>query len=476
VRILRPSEASKADSHRLLEGEAKEDISVSDEEFIGYFDAFMVRYREVIERYFPTIGQFLTLYAKYPFETIVIRSGPSGVICLRKPAPVASFTFLKWGDWPAGVQTIFEIQEYFDAPFLSFDFQSKSYQRVRGEMDGARTALTDALDVFWHFLDENQFAAICEELLKAEGIEIQRETAPKSPIPNVDALGTLLIPEPGGYRREEKWGFRFHSQHSTRVSTDTIREAEDAVGSDTDVDVICILTSSDLTTIGKYVSVRSDRVRVWDRFVLNTLINRHLDSFSTYFEKYPLAVQALSEEFGNRESPHYEELRLELERCPSGQAQFARYEEICTRLISYVFSHTLGPPYRQPVTSDRVHRRDVVFRNLQGSDFFRRIAQRFDADFLIVDFKNYSKAIDSSVVESVSKYANKALGRFILLVARKGMAPSAGKALLRLHRDENTVIITVSDAQLLEMVARKDKGEDPDALLEDLLNEFLLQF
>jgi len=38
------------------------------------------------------------------------------------------------------------------------------------------------------------------------------------------------------------------------------------------------------------------------------------------------------------------------------------------------------------------------------------------------------------------------------------------------------LVLVIDDMQLLEMVARRDQGEEPADVLSDLLDEFLLQF
>lgn len=59
----------------------------------------------------------------------------------------------------------------------------------------------------------------------------------------------------------------------------------------------------------------------------------------------------------------------------------------------------------------------------------------FGADFIIVDFKNYRDEIDSDVIETVSNYANRALGKFVVAVSRKGGGSAARGGQLRVFKD-----------------------------------------
>jgi len=136
----------------------------------------------------------------------------------------------------------------------------------------------------------------------------------------------------------------------------------------------------------------------------------------------------------------------------------------------------LGAPKVQHRTSDGTQRRDVLFRNERANKFFVRVAERFAADFIIVDFKNYADPVGGSVVQDVAKYANKALGRLVCIVARNGAAASASAVQERIYRDTDTVVLVLSDAQVLEMIERRERGENPADVLEDVLDELLMRF
>jgi hypothetical protein len=95
---------------------------------------------------------------------------------------------------------------------------------------------------------------------------------------------------------------------------------------------------------------------------------------------------------------------------------------------------------------------------------------------MIVDFKNYTEPIGSDVLYDVEKYANDAIGRFILLVSRQGPKVGIETTQIRLYRDRQVMVLAIGDAHVLEMVARKERGESPEDVLEDLLDEILMLY
>jgi hypothetical protein len=204
--------------------------------------------------------------------------------------------------------------------------------------------------------------------------------------------------------------------------------------SEKEVDVVCLMTSGDLTSIGNHITVNNPRIRVWDRHILDRLVNIHLQVLRDYFTEYPLAIETLTQEIVARQadpsttSGRRDEFEISLAACPSGQKHFSKYERIGIELWQYIFDEKLGRPKPQSSTSDKAQRRDVLFPNRRIGPFFQRIAQRFDADFVIVDFKNYESPITPKVIKEVEHYANKAIGRFIVVVSRVGPSKTVERA------------------------------------------------
>ena len=96
--------------------------------------------------------------------------------------------------------------------------------------------------------------------------------------------------------------------------------------------------------------------------------------------------------------------------------------------------------------------------------FFQCIAERFAAP------------IDSGVLNDVEKYANDAIGKFILVVSRKGSEKGAEAIQIRLYRDRQVMVLAISDAQMLEIIERKERGENPEDVLDDLLDKVLMLY
>jgi hypothetical protein len=458
-----------------------ERMNVSDQALTDYVRAMIETYRSTLEQFFPKIASSIPFYAEYPFETLILRIGPNGVMIGHKPSSISSVKVMRPGDFEPPLETIniLDIAKRWQVPGMSFDTRPRNYNAEEAKADGRLRALDSALDYFWQTASPTVFEQLCRRLLGEEKVLL--ENSIDGPVDTgFDSKGKVRLTEPGGFQRFEQWAFQFKHYPKSRVSANLLRELEALLEeSNNQLDVICLLTSGDLTSIGSYITVSNPRIRVWDRHSLNRLINLHLRTFRDYFSEYTVALETLSElpaetrDVTTISPSRAKEFEFRLTACPSGQKHFAEYERIGIEIWEYLFKDKLGTGKPQSGSSDRSQRRDVLFPNRRVGSFFQRIAQRFDADFVVVDFKNYGKPVTPEEIKEVEQYANKAIGRFIVVVSRVGANKPVERAQHRLFRDKDTVVLTLSDAQMLEMIGRKEHNQNPEDVLEDLLDEFL---
>lgn len=456
-----------------------QNMNVSDDDLIKYTKWFFENYRTTIKRFFYSFSPYINFYSDYPFKTSILRLGENGIITGHRSYKKPEIRILRPSDFdpPLSLINIFDIQKRLKATFFTFSFVNRKYDASEAEIDGKRQALNDALNLFWLLVEPLSFAKLCEQLIKAEGVNSTQKNIDEGD--KFDAIGEITFDEPGGSRRVETWAFDYKTYRKHRISAKELRESEQFLTKNTQFDVICLITSGDLTSIGNNIVVNNPKIRIWDRYILNVLVNEHLDILEEYFSGYKLAVTTLQEELEKKTtipSNGYQLFEEKLKNCPPGQEHFTDYENICVDIFKFIFSSKLGEPKYQSRTFDKKQRRDILFRNQQTSRFFQRIANKFGADFIILDCKNYSAPIESDVVFDVAKYVNKALGRFIIVASRYGSSSSVEAAQLRVMRDDDAIIIIISDVHLLEMLRIYEKNENPEDVLEDLVDEALLKY
>jgi len=476
VRLYPPSTLTIQESLERLEAEERlGDMDVSDATIMLYAQEFLRHYRATIDRFFASLAPHLPLYARHPFEISILRIDSNGVIICYRPGKQASVRLVHEQELksPLARISIFDIKERWNAIFMMFDFSVRTYDGGEAEIKGVGRALADALYCFWMAITKNAFGELALEFLRAEKVNLESEICDYER-EHFDALGEVLLTEAAGFRRSERWAFQFKDHKNNRVTVGDLHELETYLNEHGErIDVICLITSGDLTSIGNNIVVSNPRIRLWDRDVLDRLVHEHLEVLEKYFTTYPFAIETLNKEHSLAEPKRLKEFQRKLLDCQSGQRHFSQYERLGIEIWCYLFNEELGEPKIQRGTSDRVERRDVLFRNMRRSSFFQRVSDRFDADFVILDFKNHLKPVNSGAIKQASLYANKALGRFVIIVSRKGNSASAVKAQHRFLEKE-TIVLSVSDDQMLEMIARKERGENPADLLSDLLDDLLI--
>jgi hypothetical protein len=163
------------------------------------------------------------------------------------------------------------------------------------------------------------------------------------------------------------------------------------------------------------------------------------------------------------------ELRAKLRACPPGESSWKEFQNICGEILTY----TLVPPLLQPKeeisTSNGRQRRDLIFHMpYNASNFWTWIMLTFKAVALIVECKNYSQELQADELTITSKYLDDTrLGLFGIIVSRKGYSESARDEQKRLWINDNKMILSLTDEDLVKMLRLKQAREDPAKVIDN---------
>ena len=172
-----------------------------------------------------------------------------------------------------------------------------------------------------------------------------------------------------------------------------------------------------------------------------------------------------------------EKLKKELHDLDCGHQKWREYEELVVGIFQYLFVSSLGIPIIQKYTSDGLERRDILFQNISDDFFWRRIREKHDGEFILVECKNYCKKIGKKEVRDASQYLRKkSIGRFGLIASRKFPSKSAIKERKQEFRENDKLILFVDDETLNKMIDKKIQNEEPVDVLNDLRAEFLIKY
>ena len=95
---------------------------------------------------------------------------------------------------------------------------------------------------------------------------------------------------------------------------------------------------------------------------------------------------------------------------------------------------------------------------------------------VLVEFKNYDREeIGKDEVNQTRNYLTQPMGRLAILCSNREPNKAAHLKRNSIFSEDKKVILFLTTKHLLEMLAIKERGEDPSDLIMDLLERFYLQ-
>jgi hypothetical protein len=249
------------------------------ERLAAYTSRYLKAYRETVEKWFHKFGEALPRYRQSAYRINYYQIGDFGVIVGYSPAEIEGHQFWTNSDFEPPLTTIniVDLTKYWDATWTWFDLSGqRSFSEDEAIQEGVQQAISDALDLFWGIVPQDFFERFCLEMLTRQSLTFYNSVHRPPPAPIV-SLSSVKLDEPAHFLRTEEWAFAFEgmTNSSDHRVTESVRALERLAETEP-FDVLCLVTSQDLTSIGKHVAVANPKIRVWDRSVLRRLVNDNL--------------------------------------------------------------------------------------------------------------------------------------------------------------------------------------------------------
>jgi hypothetical protein len=104
------------------------------------------------------------------------------------------------------------------------------------------------------------------------------------------------------------------------------------------------------------------------------------------------------------------------------------------------------------------------------------IVNHFDSRYIIFEFKNYSSQIKQGQIYTTEKYLFRAaLRSTAIIISKKGADKNALAAARGALRENGKLIVNLTVDEICDMLDLKDKGDDPNAVLVDKVDEMLMK-
>jgi Restriction endonuclease len=169
------------------------------------------------------------------------------------------------------------------------------------------------------------------------------------------------------------------------------------------------------------------------------------------------------------------DLCKELKSVKRGKTTWSQYEDICARILKYLFPNDLQGWHKQKSTDGGANRYDFVCRVRPTTEFWRFLVDHLNSRYVIFEFKNYSEKIKQGQVLTTEKYLlDRGLRKVAIIISRIGADNNAICMMQGAMREHGKLILALDDEGVCKMLHMKEQGEDPTDFLFELTDDFLL--
>lgn len=218
--------------------------------------------------------------------------------------------------------------------------------------------------------------------------------------------------------------------------------------------------------------VRAAGIELWDLPTLTKLFKTQLSSAPVSF--YAALLQA---SMASAEVPSPElSLIGKLKACRPGKEDWLVYQSLIGNILETLFFPALAKPIAEHSDKAKANRRDFIMPNYAEKGFWAFLRDKYQADYVVVDAKNYSRRASKSDVLQIANYLKPhGAGMFGLILSRAGGDAYGCEHTVReqwiIHRK---LILILDEEDVRAMLTAKSERRAPEEVLAQKLESFRL--
>ncbi|MFJ3396393.1 hypothetical protein ACIPM5_05160 [Streptomyces microflavus] len=177
------------------------------------------------------------------------------------------------------------------------------------------------------------------------------------------------------------------------------------------------------------------------------------------------------------DAPQSEALDLidKLTQMPAGRATWSAYQRLCRDIAEYLFCPPLKSPVWESLDDAEMNRRDFILPNYADAGFWKFTRDKYFADYVVADAKNYTRGIEKQEIIQVANYlSGHGTGLFALVMTRIEPQESAVHAIKSQWVRHNKMIVALTDADIVQMLTDRSFGVDPSEVIRQKIEDFRL--
>lgn len=208
-------------------------------------------------------------------------------------------------------------------------------------------------------------------------------------------------------------------------------------------------------------------------------INQLSDKPSFPVEKTATEVDKLKQERvlkGRQQAKKGEKICKALKKIETGKAGWKKFETKIQEALVYIFENDLSQWSRQERTDDGLNRFDLICRISSSNDYWTSLSRYFHTRYILFEMKNYKDKIKQGQIYTTEKYLFKTALRGVgYIIARNDADENALKAAKGALREHGKLLQILNLDEVCKMLKLKDENEDPNNVLAEKLDKFLIE-
>lgn len=180
--------------------------------------------------------------------------------------------------------------------------------------------------------------------------------------------------------------------------------------------------------------------------------------------------------FGKHSKKQLEkELIEKLEKTKSGKTDWNIYQKLLNEILARLFCPPLSNPIYELSDEFKINRRDFIMPNYCDSGFWAYIRNMYNADFIVIDAKNYTKKVQKKDVLQICNYLKShGAGLFGIIITRNGGDTSCLHTIKEMWAMQKKLIIILTDEDIKQMLNLKAVGNNPEDIIKQKIEQFRL--
>lgn len=219
-------------------------------------------------------------------------------------------------------------------------------------------------------------------------------------------------------------------------------------------------------------AIREAGIELWDLDFLATKFRKQVVAAPTGYFKALLQSKASRGSQVTRESM----LLGKLQECEPGKRDWSLYQKLVGEIVEHLFCGPLATPMSEHADLTRTNRRDFIVPNYAVDGFWSFLRNRYMADYLVVDAKNYTRKVAKAEVLQIANYLKPHGAGLVGFIFSRNGGDLAGCAqtLREQWAIHQKMIIVFTDEDVESMLRAKEDNSPPEVLVEKKIELFRL--